>query len=202
MSNEKLIKAIGERFGQNALKFHNANHAHVFENGRRHNLWFTKTGLKWQLDGQIHARQGPAENFLRAIDAMPRTETDLGKMKSALEMCEMVGRFAESLANIDAKRAVFCDAGFKDGRARIGVLLVNGNDMHAVRRAVDCANISEAEREAVVIGLTLADQIDPTITVYTDSKTTAESFKSSRVAWIPRQQNKMADGLANLRGRK
>jgi hypothetical protein len=200
MKHNELIRELGTRYGQAAVIIRSQYHIQVKENGNLHNVWFTKHGnMKWQLDGQRRVTHGHAKLLLEHLAGVQTYRNDMQSMRAALEMCEMIGTGARRLADAKVSRAVFCDAGLKNGVARVGVLLVDGDTVQAVRRNIEAATIQEAERMAIVAGIALADSVDHSLVVFSDNKSVAESFGSPRVRWIPRTSNKGADALANLR---
>ena len=98
--------------------------------------------------------------------------------------------------------AIFTDAGFKEGRARIAAVKVLGDEITAkslknVEKVCDIKTIQDAEKAAIEYGLGL----DADLIVYNDNKGACESFNSPRVKWLPREHTKAPDKLASMRGK-
>lgn len=199
MKTERIVGELGKRFGP-AVKVRTQYHVQIMLSSGTHDVWFGKFGLKWKLAGRSSVVRGSADMLWTALDNYQPSQTDLAKMKSASELCRQIESATQSTASMGIFGGIFVDAGFKDGKARIGVVKVEGEAVSAIRQPVEAANIQEAERLAIEEGIR---QIGITgLFVFSDAKTVVESLGDLRVKWIERGLNKHADKMANLRGVK
>ena len=204
MKIKEMITELGNRFGQSNVIVRSEYHTQIITTGKPHDIWFsTKEGLKWRLAGMQQTQGGPPERLLGALDKWAEKDTDFGKMQSALELSAQIGRITLIAAQRKITRAAFCDAGYKNGLARIGIVMIDGDDVDAIRRnfkAGEVQDIHQAEVIAIETAIKMADELDPNMTIYSDSQTAIQRLGLARVQWIPRGQNKHADGMANMRG--
>jgi hypothetical protein len=201
MKRVKMIEELVRRYGQANVVIRSEYHMQVLTATKPHDIWFsTKDGLKWRLAGKQQTEFGAPEKLLQRLDQWNQKDTDFGKMQSAVALCNLIGEVSRIAARERITRAVFVDAGFKDGAARVGVVAIVDDEVTAWRRTVSAADVNEAERKAITVGMLLTEGIDITLPIYSDSQNAVQHFGNARVKWIPRGNNKHADRMANLRG--
>ncbi len=150
--------------------------------------------------------------MLRHLDGYKSSNTDLTKLQESITaaLCKFIDEAGKYAARENIRRAVFVDAGFKDGKARIGIVRLDGDDVLAVRKNITAPDIHEAEWIAINEGYSLAQQMGNDVPVYSDSQSAVDRAKQTletvslgggvRVHWLSRKQNKHADHMANMRG--
>lgn len=147
-----------------------------------HDIWIGKVGLKWKLAGCHRVHSGPPECLLRDVAAHSADATDLAWMQ----------RLTAFLRRVDGRVGVFVDAGWKSGKAKAALIrLKAGGDADILIRCFKSASSHEAETKAVKMAMEEWNE-----QVYTDSQHAAEK---TGAAWIPREQNREADALGNMR---
>lgn len=203
MKVKELITELGNRFGQTNVVVRSEYHTQILTSGKPHDIWFsTKEGLKWRLAGMQGTQSGSPERLLQQLDKWVDKDTDFGKMQAALSLCNLIGNVSLIAVREKITKAVFVDAGFRDGKARMGIVRIDGEDVTAVRRNITSDNIKDihdAEEAAIRAGLLMADKLGPDTKVYSDSRTAIARVNLPRVVWLSRVFNKPADKMANLR---
>lgn len=182
------------------------HHVQVKLDGNGHNLWIDSTNVvKYKLAGQA-GKAKIASSFAQLINVMSQhgeRNTDLVNMRQALELTELIASARRCLPQSGAARAVFVDAGFKEGQARIGVVEVaiqsDGEHVKAESHPCVATNIDLAETEAIqfAIGWT-----DPDVLIFCDNQQAVNRGRQQhgdRVRWLPRESNRVADQVANVR---
>lgn len=216
MKIEQMMTELGNRFGKANLRINTEFHFQVIDGRKIHDIWRGKAGLKWKLSGMAHTQSGAPEKLLQALQKHNGSETDLSKIQAAVELCRVIDKASSALAGIKVTRAVYCDAGFKEGRARIGVVLIDGEYLKAERKTVQARDINEAEEIAIEHGSAQAEEYEAyniqcagkSLSIYSDSQTVVNRLAARRPAgdrkilWIGRGLNKVADKVANLRDAK
>jgi hypothetical protein len=203
MTIKEMLTELGNRYGQSNVVVHTEYHIQILRPGKPHDIWAgTKTGLKWRLAGQHDTQSGSPEKLLAKLADYDEKNTDFSKMQEAVYLSNLVGNVGVIAAREKITRAVFCDAGFKDGKSRIGLVRIDGEDVTAIRRGVtwdDIRTINDAECLAIEMGIELANELGPDVPVFSDSQTAVNLAANPRVKWVPREKNKHADKIANLR---
>lgn len=204
-----LIQQLAEQFGRRAVVIHTQHHLQVLWAGGKHDIWCTNDGdVKYRTAGYAGPTQ-TARDFGQLVAAIERYTpkgSALGKMQEAWETAEAIDEALVRLRESGEQSAVFCDAGVKDGLAKIGwIYITQGEHGPTIRVQVwyDRLTIQEAERAAIrsATGACLAEPLPP---VYSDCKTVVEeecrNRNDNRVQWLPRTENRVADRIANMRG--
>lgn len=204
MENHKdgLVASLVARYGT-AVLVHTQYHVQVETPVGKHDVWVNRRNeITYSLAGTRDVTKGVGlTNLLKALSKWDASHTDLAKMQNAMAVTQAINRAVMLRQELKADTVVFTDAGWKPpSHGRISMILIDGEHVKAEAFPIVVKSISAAEYEAVCGGL----KLHPTCPVYTDSEGTAHAFKkkTTRVQWISRTQNKAADGLANLRGRK
>lgn len=161
-------------------------------------IWPMKQGgLKVRLKGKHRWDMVYAQNFSDFMKRLRQfnytADTDYARMK---ELENLMTKF-------NGKVGIFCDAGWKSGKARIAVvrlLIGGGMDVH-IREDLEYPNVNEAELSA----LKFAYSLYPLSTdLNSDSQNAVERFNTmhskSIARWVDRSGNKEADKLSNMRG--
>jgi hypothetical protein len=179
MTPERILEILGEEY---QLIVRTTYHLQIAVQGGYHNLWITKEGLKVQFHGKREAEIVRLKELTDRLKKYNYADTDLAAIQSIKSVIAKAGK----------KKGIFCDAGFKDGKARICVIRIMEGQIDVRVKDVECKDNATAEWMAVqmAIGLYPGDE-----TIHTDSKVLEEG----RVKWIPRANNREADSFGNLR---
>ena len=199
MRAPELIEKLGNEFGRENVLVHSEFHIQVVSGKQKHDVWLTRFGeLKWRLKGGRDTSRGSPEKLIDTIKQHNPLRTDLADMQFALALSRSINQAGALAAGHGLTRGVFCDAGFKDGKARGSVVKIDGEYVIANAFPVLADNIADAERQAIGRAMEWY-QDDITLLIYSDAKNVVDAMNCTRVKWIPREQNKPADNLANLR---
>lgn len=196
------MEQLASRYGKENVKINTAHHLQILDHGHKHDIWRGKEGLKWMLAGSRRVHLGSPDRLLQDFNNYNFVNTDMAQMAAAIELCRVIDTANRIFARKKITRAIFCDAGYKSPAARIGIILIDGSYVNAIRREVQgVADINEAECKAIDEAIVLSCQYSPDnlLDIYTDSQHAVNVFKSPRIKWIDRGNNKAADKLANLR---
>ena len=181
MSDRELIRKLVEEHGAIICTEY---HVQVPTKGGKHDVWFSYQGLKWRLFGDRRTYQGNALGLLDKLSNYQHEKTDLAWMTG-------LTAFIRKVTN---KVGVFVDAGWKNGVAQIAIVKSNGPGCaEIITHRVDAPSSTAAETMAVE----MAFKRWPDSKVYTDCRHAANAAGAE---WIPRERNKMADSLGNMRG--
>lgn len=152
-----------------------------------HDIWIGNKGLKWRLQGMRYSESGWEEDLLQRLGRYNVTDSDLAWMRSLTAF----------INKIAGRSGVHVDAGFKNGISQIAIVLCTGHGCAEIvtHRTLECRNINEAE----LLAIKMAYDKWPDRQVFSDSHHAATAAGAK---WIPRERNKIADALGNLRGVK
>lgn len=200
MKSTALIETLANAFGRERVLVHTEHHLQVADGPRKHDVWLGKYGLKWKLAGSRNVSHGSPERLIDRINGYDPARTDLSEMHAALELSRSINEAGRLAVANKITRGVWCDAGFKDGKAQISVVKIDGDFVAANAEPRQVANIHDAEYAAIKFAMSVYD-MDDTLPIFSDSRSAVDVVSLPRVRWIPREKNKVADGLANLRGR-
>ena len=128
---------------------------------------------------------GFSDELLQQLGSYTVTDSDLTWMRSLTAFINKIG----------SRPGVHVDAGFKYGISQIAIVKCTGHGCAEIitHRTLECRNINEAE----VLAVEMAYQRWPDAQVFSDSQHAATAAGAQ---WIPRERNKIADALGNLRG--
>lgn len=205
----ELVALLRDAFGKDNVLVRSPHHLQVRRESKLHNLWIDSAHVvKYKLADQA----GRAEvaqtrrQLLKAIRGHEHADTDLAEMRRALELSELINSAKAALPLSGLSHAVFVDAGIKDDRAQIGVVWValerDGEHVRAESHPVTAVNSTDAEQAAIDFALQWAG---PDEIIFCDNQSAVDRARrthGNRVRWLPRHQNKAADRVANLRGKK
>ena len=204
-----LVQLLRENFDPDQVIVRSPHHVQVKQQTKLHDVWIDSYNLvKYRLSGQsgraVMARS--AQALLGAIRGYDHNSSDLVNMRKALELSELIESAKAALPLSGLPAAIFVDAGFKDGKAQIGVVevLIDRDGEHVKAESHPCAAASNDEAERAAIDFALAWSA-PQLIIFSDSQgavARANKTHAGRVRWLPREQNKIADRLANMRKRK
>jgi ribonuclease HI len=204
----ELVTLLGDAFGKDNILVRSPHHLQVRRESKLHNLWIDAAHVvKYKLADQA----GKAEvaktqrQLLEAIQGHELAKTDLAEMRYALELSELIDSAKAAMPLSGLSQAVFVDAGMKGNRAQIGLVQVSferdGEHVRAESHPITASNSTEAEEAAINFALQWAA---PDEIIFCDNQVAVEratKTHGNRVRWLPRQQNKVADRVANLRGK-
>ncbi|MCA9127779.1 MAG: hypothetical protein KDB22_11865 [Planctomycetales bacterium] len=204
-----LVELLRDAFGAPAVNACSPHHIQVKRDGKTHNVWIdSANGVKFCLAGQTGRAQqaSSAASLLDAIRGFQLAESDLTAMRRALELSELITSAKAALPTSGLDCAVFVDAGIKDKRAQISAVRVSfdkdGEHVRAESHPIEAANSTDAEQAAIEFALTWAQ---PSDVIFCDNQVAVNRARreyGDRVRWLPREQNRAADRVANLRGSK
>lgn len=194
----RMLEILAQHY---SLITRNQHHVQIRLDGTKyHNIWLIHraNGLKVQFYGQNGTRMfyNPDQllSLLKKYDY--KTESDLAKL---IELDRLSSKI------IKGKDGVYCDAGFKDGAAKLAVIRVFGNEIDlSVRHSENFATSIEAE----IAALKFAIRKFPNAQIYfSDCKAAVEEINGFYISgeeivqaiWINREYNTVADNYANLR---
>jgi hypothetical protein len=199
MRIEKVVDKLSQLYGAN-VKVNNAYHIQVLSDKGPHDIWVKKGGsIKFKRAGSPKIFEGISlQGIIQKIGSNKKTTVE--KMRDMLSLAEIVAISEKAVQTLGD--AIFTDAGFKEGRARIAAVKVNGDEIEAkslknVERVYEIRCIQDAEKAAIEYGLSL----DPDLIVYNDNKPVCEALNNPRVKWLPRENLKAPDKLASMKGR-
>jgi ribonuclease HI len=202
-----LVRLLGERFGKDHVFVRSPYHIQVAQGPAVHNIWIDSARLvKYRLADQAGGARiaSSGKELLRAISGHDHDSSDLANMRKALELSELIDSAKSALPATGESLAVFVDAGFAGGRAQFGVVEVavaaDGEHVRAESHPCEAETSVAAEEAAIDYAVTWAAA---ETVIFSDSKSAVERARTrhgQRIRWLPRQQNKVADRVANLRG--
>jgi len=204
----KIVEKLVENFGDR-VKVRSQYHIQVFsENQDRPNdIWFNQYNiLKFKLYGNREVVEDVSLDYI--ITRIKKSATKKSELDLMREMLN-VAKFIENCERTvnETGSAIFTDAGFKDGNARIAAVYIelNGNVI-AKSQMIQSSNIQQAEEFAIELGQSLHE----TAIIYNDNQQAVAKFHDertdesarvtdARVKWLPRDKTKIADHFANIR---
>ncbi len=205
----ELVRFLGERFGKDHVLVRSPYHVQVVQGPAIHNIWIDASCVvKYRLADQAGCAKmcSSANELLRVISGHDHSASDLTKMRTALELTDLIDSAKSALPLSGESQAVFVDAGLKDGRAQFGVVQVaveaDGEHVRAESHPCVAKTSDAAEEAAIQYAITWAAA---GTVIFSDSKSAVDRARKrhgKRVRWLPRTQNKIADRVANLRGTK
>lgn len=197
----RLVTTLANAFGADALKIHSQYHIRVATGGGVHDVYTTREGkIRVLLAGQVRPQTVNLSQLISSLSSYSSAKSDIERMKHALSLTTVMSQ-AMALQKQITGPVIYVDAGWKDGKGRIGVIFVAPvpdaePTIHAMAKTVDAKTNVEAERMAVLEGLKKWGQAP----VLTDCKSVADEFADNpRVRWISRTANKAADAIGNMR---
>lgn len=194
-----LVALLARELGGDSVIVRNEYHAQVKAGDKHHNIYMDGAGaISWRLAGHRGVERGRPGTLVARLKAYGPEKSDVSQMQQALDMAHTVRGLLAKSEEAGIVDGVFCDAGWKPGDARISVVSIQPDEVRAVVRKVQAATSVVAETRAVE----LAMELYPGRQIYTDCKHVAQRFARLGVSHIPRTENRAADKLANVRGKK
>ena len=181
MNRRELLRRLAEHY---PLIVRTEYHVQIETAGGMHNIWLAKSGLKFKAAGDRHVQQLSAERLLKLLAGYSYAKTDLAYMH----------RLGAFLNRIKGKQGIYVDAGWKEGRAKIAVVRLYGENMDVAVRSIETATNIAAEAHAIDLACRLYPGDEP---IFSDCQPACEGYHRAR--WIPRESNKEADRMSNLR---
>ncbi len=193
MKSEEIVKRLVDVFGSENVLIRSQFHIQVRDSRGLNDIWLNKFGqLKARIFGNSSIIEDTSlKNIIQRLKQLKKT--DLQLMKDILDLAKVV-KFTEQIASQN-ESVIFTDAGYKDGKARIAAVYVNGFEIEMKSKLIEIENIFLAEIQAIQLGMSM--HINATI--YNDNQTAVQKINDSRVKWICREENKVADKFGNLR---
>lgn len=205
-----LISSLVAAFGSSSVKVNTEYHIQVQSrsaiNGW-HDIYLNSKGdMSLRLKGK---RSGivvySARDIISRITQYQETKTELASMREALKLGESIQHANRVLIDHNIPSAIFVDGGWKDGKAKIAAILVREDgDVDVKIRSIECDSSSQTEVRAVLLGYELRRSDDTDIPIFTDCQAVLGHSLISHVGnvhWVPRNRNKGADRLSNMRRR-
>ena len=204
-----LVQLLRDNFGQESVLVRSPHHIQVRNAEAIHNLWIDSHNIvKFKLADQAGRAEivRSAKHLLRAISGHDHDATDLADMRKALELSELIKSAKAALPLSGVSRAVFVDAGLNERQAQIAVVEVSieadGEHVRAESRPVQASDPNTAEQAAIDYAVTWSA---PGVFIFCDNQSVVDRARlkyGDRIRWLPRDRNKVADRVANLRGKK
>jgi len=192
INTQTLIKRLTERFGDR-VKVRSPYHVQVDSSKGPHDIYINKYGeVKFKRAGnRTVIDDARVEQIFSQIESNQKSYFD--KMRETFDLARFINQ-CEQQPVIDI--AIFTDAGFKDGKARIAAVFVNKDgEVEAKSKLIQVENAAVAELAAINLGLSMHESA----VVHNDNQTVVLKMKNDRVKWLPRTENKLADQIGNLR---
>lgn len=211
VKKDKLVEALVNAFGAAAVRVNTEHHVQVASTPAGwHDIWISsKNGLKFSLQGKRSIKTDITVNdIISRIDGFNSTKTDLAAMHEALRIGESIQHAQSVIHDRKLDRAVFVDAGFKDGKAKAAAIFITlDGDVDVRVRNIQIESSSNAEVRAVLLGMDLRNELcdDTSVPIFTDCQAIfghKDTKDVENVHWIPRIRNKGADRLSNMRKKK
>jgi hypothetical protein len=203
---DAVVERLVHAFGAPAVKVCTEYHIKVASGGS-HNVYLNSRdkSIRLQLCGKRRLTEHHSVNdVISRITQHNENKTDIAAMREALRLGESIQHAYHVLLDRQLEKAIFVDAGFKDGQAKAAAILVHSNGDVDVRvRAIEIDTSGQAEVRAVLLGMELRGD-DDDIHIFTDCQSIFgihEVKNAKNVHWIPRQRNKAADRLSNMRSK-
>ena len=203
----ELVELLRDSFGREQVLIRSPYHLQVCIAKSIHNIWIDGQGsVKFRLADQAGTAIAAQsiKDLVKAIRGFDRDSSDLVNMQRALELTRLIDSARRRLPLCGAARAAFVDAGFKGGQGQIGVVEVrvdeNGEHVRAESHPCQVQSIHHAEVAAIELAVTL---VPADVFIFSDSQSAVQEMSASfgdRIRWLPREENKAADKLANMRG--
>jgi hypothetical protein len=196
-----LIEALSKEFGKENVKIRSQYHLQVELNKKLNDIWITKDqDVKLKLYGQRNVIENISLiQIIQKLKSNKKTEID--QMKEVLDFSNFIKQCEQTVKENRLSTAIFTDAGFKDGQARIAAVFIDpiGN-IDAKSRLVQAEDNNFAEMKAIRLGMSF----HPSVIIYNDNETAVNSMNVmepdlKRVRWIPRHQNRVSDKIGNMR---
>jgi len=192
MNAEQLVKKLTERYGDRVV-VRSQYHIQVTSDKGNHDVWINKHGyIKFKRAGDRNVHEDiELSGIYRHIDRTGSTHIE--KMQEMLDITKTIESAQHAAKTIG--NGVFTDAGWKEGKAKIAAIVIEGENIDAKVRVVSTKDINEAELYAIELGLSMNNQL----TIYNDNKGVCEKHEDSRVQWLSRKHIKAVDKLGNMR---
>lgn len=193
MSNAEMLKIIGQKF---PVIVRNEYHIQIRHDDKKYtDIWpMGGGGLKVRLYGQhswymVHTRG--FDNLIAKLSTFDyKSDNDLARMRELERL----------MTKVKGKDGIYCDAGWKDGRAKIAVIRIFGTDLDITVREGEYSTSIEAEMIAIKLARTMYPHAE---TIYSDCLPAVTEYNDIHrcdiIKWIDRSNNKEADKLSNLR---
>lgn len=203
----KILEKVGEEY---RLIIRTEYHAQVMVEDRvYHNFWPMRDGrLKVQYAGSrgTHVYSFMSESIGKLIRKLKgynyQSDSDVARMK---EIQRLIGlaRLAHPGHGDINRDGIYCDAGWKEGLAKLSAVRIDGDDVDIiVRKVLGIESSQMAEEKA--ISLAIAHFGATGAVIYSDCQQAVNKFRESgesgiEFRWIKRSQNELADSLGNIR---
>ena len=193
MNAEQLVQKLTKRYGDR-VKVRSQYHIQVTSDKGNHDIWMNKEGyIKFKRAGDRNVNEGIGPSGIyKQIDRTGSTHVE--KMQEMLDVTKTIEN--AQLAAKSIGDGIFTDAGWKDGTAKIAVIMIEGTSIDAkVRVITDVEDINKAEFHAIELGLSMNNLL----TIYNDNKGVCEKHEDERVQWLSRKYTKAVDKIGNMR---
>ena len=195
MRSQDVVSRLAAEFGKDRILVHSQYHIQVTTPDGPHNVWLTSTGsLKYQLCGQRTSIEAGIDRILSQIRNWNFDKTEVYGMRQALDLSAFIRKVELAAKMLKARQAIFVDAGWKGGKARIGIVIIDGDRVMAESFPMECSSHNDAELVALREGLSRCRE---GFLVYSDSRNSVDAVQDERARWIPRSQNRAADRISS-----
>ena len=201
--HNKLVRRLSEAFGKHRVIVNNEWHIQVECKQGKHDVWINSFDeIKFKLCKHKKTQQGSLKSIVKAMGQWDSAHTDVAKLEQIKQLSNFVGYASTYALDHDIKSGIFVDAGFKDGKAKIAVIMVEGTKITALGDTIEVNSSNQAELKAIWSAVKLRDEKNVDYTIFSDSQGAVQKLQQSveNLKWISRTKNKIADKLGNMRG--
>jgi hypothetical protein len=203
----ELVELLRDSFGREQILIRSPYHLQVCIGKLVHNIWIDGSGgVKFRLADQAGTAIAAQsiKDLVKAIRGFDRDSSDLVNMQRALELSRLIESARRHLPLCGGSQAAFVDAGFKNGQGQIGVVEVrvddDGEHVRAESQPCQVKSIHYAEVAAIQLAVML---VAKDVFIFSDNQSAVQKMSAEfgdRIRWLPRDENKAADKVANMRG--
>lgn len=187
---QKLIRQLVEHFGQDKVKICTQYHVQVLTPKGSHNIWKSDGGFKLQTAGSRKIRSNQStKSVLDHLSSYNYSTTEQAEMEEVHKLTSLMNHSATY-----KKDGIWVDAGWHNGSARIGIVLIKDNYIKAESFVIEAKTNIIAEEDAIIIALSK----DSELIVYSDCQSVVAKLNNPRLKWIPREKN-VSDAIGNKR---
>ena len=205
----ELVRSLCDTFGNDNVFVRSPHHIQVRRESACHDVWISASNIvKYKLAGEAGRAHvaATAEQLLIAIRGHDGDRSDLAEMRKAVELSQLINAARAAMPLCGVSQAVFVDAGVKGDRAQIAVvrvaIMADGEHVRAESHPSSATRSDQAEEAAIQYAVNWAAQDD---LIFSDNRSAVDRARKSygdRIRWLPRDQNHVADRVANLRGKR
>lgn len=182
MKKAHLLHRLAENYG---LLVRTQYHVQIETPNGMHNIWFPQDGgIKFQACGHVKWRWVSPEQLLKELSSYNYDASNLAYMQ----------RLSTLVKKLEGKKGIYTDAGFFGGKAKVAIIRMMDDGYDIAVRDIEVASSADAEMWGVIKAAEMYPGNEP---IHTDCQEV--SLRHPRAKWIPREANREADQLGNMR---